>query len=323
MEPAIPSATFGETSALKSPSTPEPQIIPSDLLSSSQIDTLYDLYVSTYKPIGGGLLSKADFLQRIQTKDFESFVITKNASGNIENAIACRPTESGTKICYVFGEKNAGQARVDLTVKLLTDVNANYYVEASKALANVLLRKAEVPVQIITARGPLEHYYSVKTVHGKKLTFGRPLRGVAASNEMHEFYVQLYNYSKIKMKLNDGSLQTNEGVQQLRNIFNAVSASTDIPVTYKAILMSKLARKQDALQHDETSIKNLRKAVDSISDLEFDELAKDISATNLQAEERLFLEDMLTEKVDNLKITHSETNPLNIPDEVCFEHEGA
>lgn len=223
-------------------------------LSKTEKDRLFDLYLQTYLESGvkSLVLSKHDFMDRLESR-YDRMFIERNPDGDIRNAMLCRVkgNRNGCKVCLLFGGGTADDrvSRVLSLGSLLKDSSKHVYIEASGPIAAHLLRDKEIPVAIsleVDLPDSL-HYSSKKTRYGKKVVFGNSRSARLVSPDMREFYALLYDYNRLKMKLDSNLARPQETAVSLIKLFDTV-ASSKIPSFYKAVLSNKISNKLSAVE---------------------------------------------------------------------------
>ncbi|VEB33944.1 Uncharacterised protein [Legionella sainthelensi] len=235
-------------------------------LEEHEIAHLYNLYLDTYKPIGGQLLTFEEFQRGVAPQDIPvkyNCILIIEDQNEINHCFLLRTTSFGTRISFGFGKNDSAgrEQRLNLLKKMLHE---DHYTEASGAVAKQLLKDDTIKLLMI----PESNYYaSVKTTHGKKLVFGSYKDAIEIHPKTKSFIFYLYAYMALKYSLGDKH-ETDTLVmylQKLRELYTIVHDEKNIPQIYKLILLSKLARKMRFLDPAEGN-KQLNHLNDLLSD---------------------------------------------------------
>jgi hypothetical protein len=277
--------------------------------TNAEKENLYAMYYDTYAKIDGKGFSKDEFIEKFNGK-YDTFFIEKSPSGEILNVCICnkKNNENGTKICLIFGktDKETSKARVELVKKLLSNEKEHMYLEASGPIASILIKDKNIPISLVTESSEgTAHYSSLKTRHGKKIMFGYPKLSSPVSENMKEFYVNLYEYNKIKLKSKD--LSREELSSQLVSLFNIVEHS-ETPSVYKGIILSKIARKHSEIDPQSSESSKLEsRAIDLLAKTNVLDIDLVFAKGAPSHDETEFLTEMLGGKIEKLKEKHIDT----------------
>ncbi|KTD53661.1 hypothetical protein Lsan_4071 [Legionella santicrucis] len=268
-------------------------------LEVHEIAHLYNLYLDTYKPIGGQLLTFEEFQRGIAPQDtqvkYDCILIIEDQN-EISQCFLLRTTSFGTRISFGFGKNDSAgrEQRLHLLKKMLHE---DYYTEASGAVAKQLLKDDTIKLLMI----PESNYYaSVKTTHGKKLVFGFYKDAIEIHPKTKSFIFYLYAYMALKYSMgNKHETDTLEMyLQKLRELYTIVQDEKNIPQIYKLILLSKLARKIHFLDPTEGSAQ-LNELNNLLSDSQICRDAQKellLFSDTLSSEEQRLVDSILYEK---------------------------
>ncbi|MFP8964982.1 hypothetical protein ACKC9G_00185 [Pokkaliibacter sp. CJK22405] len=283
----------------------------SPTLTQQDKEKLCELYETTYAKIGGEVMSKEEFMSKLDGY-YDKVVTQRGHDNQIKNALACWEggNPNGTKICLVFGEegKEAAQERLQLLKDNLSQPNGNFYLHANKAVASALLKDRNVNLAMMLEPmndGANNHYYSVANSHGKKLVFGNCKDTQPVSHAMKSFYIELFEYNKTKLaieKAKDPSVEdNNQLINRLVKNFDDTLKS-DMPLSYKSILGSKILKKALGIQGDFDHRDKVDDRVYVTLDLLSHGSSKDLTSLfnmNISTHEKQLLAELLDEKIED------------------------
>ncbi|ARB92106.1 hypothetical protein [Legionella longbeachae] len=215
-----------------------------DSLEAYEIAQLYNLYLDTYKPIGGSLLTLEEFQRSIDPQDTHfkyNRILILEDQNEIGHCFLLRTTPFGTRISFGFGQNDSTgrERRLNFLKKMLHE---DHYTEASGAVAKQLLKDDTVKLLMTTESN---YYACIKTNHGKKLVFGSYKNAIEIHPKTKSFIFYLYAYIALKYSLGNKHDTDNLAMflHKLRELYTIVHYEKNIPQIYKLILLSKLARK--------------------------------------------------------------------------------